>query len=69
VKILKALAKKTDAKFIIACIDARMSQLYIGAYQKIDNKYILEILSNRINTLYISINISIFIYIYLSLFI
>ena len=40
VNILKALAKKTDAKFIIACIDARMSQLYIGAYQKIDNKYI-----------------------------
>ena len=40
VNILKALAKKTDAKFVIACIDARMSQLYIGAYQKIDNKYI-----------------------------
>ena len=40
VNILKAIAKKTDAKFIIACIDARMSQLYIGAYQKIDNKYI-----------------------------
>jgi|TARA_B110000003_G_scaffold245510_1_gene255356 tRNA threonylcarbamoyladenosine biosynthesis protein TsaB len=40
VNILKAIAKKTDAKFVIACIDARMSQLYIGAYQKIDNKYI-----------------------------
>ena len=40
VNILKALAKKTDAKFVISCIDARMSQLYIGAYQKIDNKYI-----------------------------
>ena len=39
VNTLKALAKKTDAKFVISCIDARMSQLYIGAYQKINNVY------------------------------
>jgi tRNA threonylcarbamoyladenosine biosynthesis protein TsaB len=39
VNTLKALAKKTGAKFVISCIDARMSQLYICAYQKINNVY------------------------------
>jgi tRNA threonylcarbamoyladenosine biosynthesis protein TsaB len=37
---LEALAKQSGYKNTIACIDARMGQIYLGAYKKNDDKYV-----------------------------
>lgn len=37
---LEALAKQSGYKNTIACIDARMGQVYLGAYKKNDDKYV-----------------------------
>jgi tRNA threonylcarbamoyladenosine biosynthesis protein TsaB len=36
---LEALAKKSNKKNTIACIDARMNQIYLGAYEKKDDEF------------------------------
>jgi len=37
---LEALAKKADKEIVISCIDARMGEVYMGAYKRVADKFV-----------------------------